>query len=71
MGGSVPSAGNATRCGPTAPTCRYADDAPGPPLKTNVTGRSWSPEPATYETEKISAAGLSFFRSTSHFAVAV
>jgi hypothetical protein len=44
---------------------------PGPPLKTNVTGLSSSPEPATYETEKISAEGLSFFRNTSHFAVAV
>ena len=54
--GSVPSAGNATRCGPTAPMCRYADEAPGPPLKTNVTGRSRSRCRATYETEKISAA---------------
>ena len=40
--GSDPSGGNATRDGPTAPMCRYADDAPGPPLKTNVTGRSSS-----------------------------
>src|SRR5690242_12803032 len=71
IGGSVPSAGNATRCGPTAPTCRYADDAPGPPLKTNVTGRSAPASFATYETEKISAAGLSFLRRTSHFALAV
>jgi hypothetical protein len=68
--GSVPSAGNATRSGPTAPMWRYADDAPGPPLKTNVTGRSRSPS-ATYETEKISAAGLSFLRRTIHFALAV
>ena len=45
---------------------RYADAAPGPPLKTNVTGRSPSPFAATYETEKISAAGFSFFRRTVH-----
>ena len=38
--GSVPSAGKSTRCGPTTPRCRNADDAPGPPLKTNITGRS-------------------------------
>src|SRR5262245_52932031 len=69
--GSVPSAGKSTRCGPTAPMCRYADDAPGPPLKTNVTGRALSPSPATYETEKISAAGFSFFLSTVHLPVAV
>jgi hypothetical protein len=50
--------------------CKYADDAPGPPLKTNVTGRSQS-LPATYETEKISAAGFSLVRSTIHFALAV
>ncbi len=67
----MPSAGKSTRCGPTAPTWRYADDAPGPPLKTNVTGRSRSALVATYETEKISADGFSFLRSTSHFAVAV
>src|SRR6478672_6357640 len=36
--GSVPSGGKSTRCGPTAPMCRYADEAPGPPLNTNVTG---------------------------------
>jgi hypothetical protein len=71
IGGSVPSAGKSTRCGPTAPTCRYADDAPGPPLNTNVTGRPRSLLSATYETEKISADGFSFFRRTSHFAVAV
>jgi hypothetical protein len=69
--GSVPSGGNATRCGPAAPRWRNADDAPGPPLKTNVTGRSASPPPATYETEKISAEGFSFLRSTSQFARAV
>ena len=69
--GSVPSDGKSTRCGPTAPMCRYAEDAPGPPLKTNVTGRAPSPPPATYETEKISAAGFSFLRSTVHFPVAV
>src|SRR5215211_3716442 len=69
--GRVPSGGKSTRCGPTAPTCRYADDAPGPPLKTNVTGRSRSVLSATYETEKISADGFSFLRRTSHFAVAV
>jgi hypothetical protein len=40
-------------------------------LKTNVTGRSASPPSATYETEKISAAGFSFLRRTSHFALAV
>ena len=45
--GSVPSAGKSTRCGPTAPMCRNADDAPGPPLKTNATGRLWSPPSAT------------------------
>src|SRR5579884_70043 len=71
ISGSDPSAGNATRFGPTAPMCRYADDAPGPPLKTNVTGRSPSCSRVTYETEKISADGFSFFRSTTHFAVAV
>src|SRR5436305_9348118 len=71
IGGSVPSAGKSTLCGPTAPTCRYADDAPGPPLKTNVTGRSRSALSATYATEKISADGFSFLRSTNHFAVAV
>ena len=71
ISGSEPSAGNATRCGPTAPRCRNADDAPGPPLKTNITGRSASPPSATYETEKISAAGFSFLRSTSQFARAV
>ncbi len=69
--GSVPSDGKATRCGPTAPMCRYADDAPGPPLKTNVTGRSALPPCATYETEKISAEGFSFLRSTIQFALAV
>ena len=51
--------------------CRYADEAPGPPLKTNATGRVLSPPSATYETEKISAEGFSFLRRTSHFAVAV
>ena len=40
ISGSVPSAGKATRCGPTTPRCRYAEDAPGPPLKTNITGRA-------------------------------
>jgi hypothetical protein len=69
--GSVPSGGKSTRCGPTAPMCRYAEDAPGPPLKTNMTGRVASPSVATYETEKISAAGFSFFRRTVHFPVAV
>ena len=69
--GSVPSAGKSTRCGPTAPMCRNADEAPGPPLKTNATGRVRSPPSATYETEKISAEGFSFLRRTSHFAVAV
>src|SRR3954454_15928553 len=69
--GSVPSDGTATRCGPTAPMCRYADDAPGPPLKTNATGRLRSPPSATYETLKISAEGFSFLRRTSHLAVAV
>ena len=69
--GSEPSAGKSTRCGPTAPMCRKADDAPGPPLKTNMTGRSASPSLATYETEKISAAGFSFLRRTNHFALAV
>ena len=69
--GSVPSGGSATRCGPTTPRWRNADDAPGPPLKTNITGRWSSPASATYETEKISADGFSFFRSTTHFAVAV
>ena len=71
MVGSVPSGGKSTRFGPTAPMCRYADAAPGPPLKTNVTGRLSSPPAARYETEKISAAGFSFLRSTVHFAVAV
>src|SRR5574340_416788 len=57
ISGSDPSAGNATRLGPTAPMCRNAEAAPGPPLKPKRTGRS-SPAPsATYETEKISAAG--------------
>ena len=51
--------------------CRKAEDAPGPPLKTNVTGRAPSPPPATYATEKISAAGFSFLRSTVHLPVAV
>src|SRR5690348_6177933 len=69
--GNVPSAGKETRWGPTAPMCRYAEDAPGPPLKTNATGLLGSLPSATYETEKISAAGFSFFRRTSHFAVAV
>ncbi len=69
--GSEPSGGKSTRFGPTAPRCRYADDAPGPPLKTNVTGRSSPPSFATYETEKISAAGFSFLRSTIHLPVAV
>jgi hypothetical protein len=69
--GSVPLTGKATRCGPTAPMWRYADDAPGPPLNTNATGRFWSPPLATYETEKISAEGFSSLRRTSHFAVAV
>ncbi len=40
-------------------------------MKTNVTGREPSPPPATYETEKISAAGFSFLRSTVHLPVAV
>ncbi len=66
--GSAPLAGNATRCGPTTPMCRNADDAPGPPLKTNVTGRSSSLR-ATYETEKISADGFSFLRRTIHWAL--
>ena len=69
--GSVPSAGKETRCGPTAPMWRYAEDAPGPSLKTNATGRLRSSPCATYETEKISAEGFSFLRRTSHFAVAV
>ena len=68
--GSVPSGGNSTRIGPTAPRCRNADDAPGPPLKTNVTGRSSPPSFATYATEKISADGFSFLRRTSHSPVA-
>src|SRR5579862_8075498 len=46
-GGSVPSAGKSTRCGPIAPMWRYADEAPGPPLKTNDTGRDLSPPSAT------------------------
>src|SRR6266481_566925 len=37
----------------------------------NVTGRSAAPSRATYETENISADGLSFLRNTSHFALAV
>src|SRR5947209_6633467 len=65
------SAGKSTLRGPTAPRCRYADDAPGPPLKTNVTGRSASPSFATYDTEKISADGLSFLRRTIQPALAV
>src|SRR3954469_7163333 len=69
--GSVPSLGTATRGGPTAPMCRKAEDAPGPPLKTNVTGRSRSALSATYATEKSSADGFSFLRRTVHFAVAV
>ena len=68
--GSVPSGGNATRRGPAAPMCRYADEAPGPPLKTNVTGRA-SSVCATYATEKISAVGFSFLRSSVHVALAV
>ena len=51
--------------------CRYADAAPGPPLKTNVTGRPRRRPPATYATEKISAAGFSFLRRTVHLPVAV
>ena len=66
--GNVPSAGSATRFGPSAPMWRYADDAPGPPLKTKVTGRSTSVGSATYDTENISATGRSFFRSTTQFA---
>ena len=69
--GSAPSAGKSTRRGPTAPMWRYADDAPGPPLKTNVTGLPASLSVATYATEKISAAGFSFLRSTIHVALAV
>ncbi len=38
-GGWWPSSANATRTGPIAPMCRYADAAPGPPLKMNVSGR--------------------------------
>ncbi len=70
ISGRDPSAGNATRLGPTAPRWRYADDAPGPPLNTNVNGRGSSVS-ATYATEKISAAGLSFLRRTNQRAVAV
>ena len=33
IAGSVPSDGKSTRCGPTAPMCRYADDAPGPAVE--------------------------------------
>ncbi len=44
--------------------CRNAEAAPGPPLKTNVTGRSSSLPFETYATEKISAAGFSFLRRT-------
>jgi hypothetical protein len=69
--GKVPSGGRSTRFGPTAPMCRKAEDAPGPPLKTNVTGRPPSPSAATYDTEKISAAGFSFLRRTVHVPVAV
>jgi hypothetical protein len=47
MLGSDPSSGKATRFGPTAPMWRYADDAPGPPLNTKVTGRSRSFPSAT------------------------
>ena len=50
--------------------CRNAEAAPGPPLKTNVTGRSSSLPFETYATEKISAAGFSFLRRTVHLAVA-
>ena len=71
ISGNVPSGGHSTRCGPTAPRWRKAEDAPGPPLKTNVTGRSGSFQSATYEIEKISAAGFSFLRRTTHFALAV
>ena len=38
-GSSVPSGANRTRRGPSAPTWRKAEAAPGPPLKTKVTGR--------------------------------
>lgn len=48
---------------------RYADEAPGPPLKTNVTGRS-GPSEATFDTENTSVEGFSFFRSTIHEALA-
>ena len=64
MGGGDPSAGKATRRGPTAPRWRKADDAPGPPLKRNVTGRSGPAPAARYDTENISAAGFSLRRST-------
>jgi len=40
-------------------------------LNTNVIGRVSSVSAATYETEKISAAGFSFFLSTTHVARAV
>jgi hypothetical protein len=36
--GIVPSSIIFTRRGPSAPRCSHADDAPGPPLKQNVTG---------------------------------
>src|SRR4030095_15399589 len=46
--GRVPSGGKSTRCGPTAPMCRYADPAPGPPCKNKrAAGRSPSPRPSS------------------------
>ena len=36
----MPCPSKPTRRGPSAPTWRYAEEAPGPPLNTKVTGRA-------------------------------
>ncbi len=41
-GSDTATRSNGRRQGPSAPILRYAEAAPGPPLKTNVTGRGVS-----------------------------
>ena len=58
--GKVPPSVATSVFGPMAATWRYALDAPGPPLKTKVTGRvAGLPPFSVYATWKISASGCS------------
>src|SRR5689334_15938104 len=62
--GGNPFSGSATRIGPAAPRWSQTDAAPGPPLKTNVIGRSLSAASSsserTYAMKNTLARGFSF-----------